>query len=128
MSRIIDQIDAETQQRAEPLRYREGDQVKVHVKIKEGSKERVQVFEGIVIARHWAGVSSTITVRKVSYGVGVERIFPLYSPTVEKIEWLKRSRVRRSRLYFLRNLRGKKARLAEVRDAVEPGPYKRSEA
>jgi large subunit ribosomal protein L19 len=101
MSRIIDQIDAETQQRAEPLRYREGDQVKVHVKIKEGSKERVQVFE---------------------------RIFPLYSPTVEKIEWLKRSRVRRSRLYFLRNLRGKKARLAEVRDAVEPGPYKRSEA
>ncbi len=120
MSRIIDQIDAETQQRAEPLRYREGDQVKVHVKIKEGSKERVQVFEGIVIARHWAGVSSTITVRKVSYGVGVERIFPLYSPTVEKIEWLKRSRVRRSRLYFLRNLRGKKARLAEVRDAKDP--------
>ncbi len=124
MSRILDQIDAETQQRAEPLRYREGDNVKVHVKIKEGNKERVQIFEGIVIARHWNGPSSTITVRKISYGVGVERIFPVYSPSIEKIEWVKRSRVRRSKLYYLRKLRGKKARLPEVRDAVIPAPLK----
>ena len=124
MSRIIDQIDAETQQRAEPLRYREGDQVRVHVKIKEGAKERVQIFEGIIIARHWNGPSSTITVRKISYGVGVERIFPVYAPTVEKIEWVKRSKVRRSKLYYLRKLRGKKARLPEVRDARLPQPLK----
>jgi len=124
MSRILDQIDAETQKRAEPLRYREGDNVKVHVKIKEGNKERVQIFEGIVIARHWNGPSSTITVRKISYGVGVERIFPVYSPSIEKIEWVKRSRVRRSKLYYLRKLRGKKARLPEVRDAAIPQPLK----
>ena len=124
MSRILDEINAETQKRAEPLRYREGDSVKVHVKIKEGSKERVQVFEGIIIARHWNGPSSTITVRKISYGVGVERIFPVYSPSVEKIEWVKRSYVRRSKLYYLRKLRGKKARLPEVRDAKRPEPLK----
>ncbi|MCO4771345.1 MAG: 50S ribosomal protein L19 [Deltaproteobacteria bacterium] len=124
MSQILDQIDAETQKRAEPLRYREGDHVKVHVKILEGSKERVQVFEGIIIARHWNGPSSTITVRKVSYGVGVERIFPVYSPTIAKIEWTKRSLVRRSKLYYLRKLRGKKARLPEVRDAARPEPIK----
>lgn len=124
MSQILNDIAAETQQRSEPLRYREGDHVKVHVKIKEGSKERIQIFEGIVIARHWNGPSSTITVRKVSYGVGVERIFPIYSPSLEKIEWTKRSMVRRSKLYYLRNLRGKKARLPEVRDAKLPEPYK----
>lgn len=124
MSRIIDQIDAETQQRAEPLRYREGDQVKVHVKIKEGAKERVQIFEGIIIARHWNGPSSTITVRKISYGVGVERIFPVYAATLLKIEWVKRSKVRRSKLYYLRKLRGKKARLTEVRDAIVPPQLK----
>jgi len=124
MSQILDQIDRETQQRAEPLRYREGDHVKVHVKIKEGAKERIQIFEGIIIARHWNGPSSTITVRKVSYGVGVERIFPVYAPTVQKIEWTKRSKVRRSKLYYLRQLRGKKARLPEVRDAVLAAPLK----
>lgn len=124
MSRIIDQIDAETQKRAEPLRYREGDNVRVHVKIKEGQKERIQVFEGIIIARHFNGPSSTITVRKISYGVGVERIFPLYSPTIAKIEWKRRSKVRRSKLYYLRKLRGKKARLPEVRNAARPEPLK----
>ena len=124
MSRILNAIDAETQKRAEPLRYREGDNLKVHVKIKEGGKERIQVFEGIVIARHYNGPSSTITVRKVSYGVGVERIFPLYSPSIDKIEWIKRSGVRRSRLFFLRDLRGKKARLIELRDAKAPAPLK----
>lgn len=124
MSRIIDQIDAATQQRAEPLRFREGDNVRVHVKIKEGEKERIQVFEGVVLARHFNGPSSTITVRKVSYGVGVERVFPIYSPTILTIEWTRRNKVRRSRLFFLRNLRGKKARLPEVRNAVAPGPMK----
>ena len=124
MSRIIDQIDAETQQRAEPLRFREGDNVRVHVKIKEGEKERIQVFEGVIIARHFNGPSSTVTVRKVSYGVGVERVFPLYSPAVAKFEWTRRNKVRRSRLYYLRNLRGKKARLPEVRNAVAPEPLK----
>ena len=124
MSRIIDQIDAETQQRATPLRYREGDNVRVHVKIKEGQKERIQVFEGIVIARHHNGPSTTITVRKVSYGVGVERIFPIYAASIDKIEWVRRSQVRRSKLYYLRKLRGKKARLPEVRNATVPEPFK----
>ncbi len=124
MSSIIDQIDAETQQRAEPLRHREGDNVRVHVKIKEGQKERIQVFEGIIIARHFNGPSSTITVRKVSYGVGVERVFPLYAPTIAKIEWTRLSKVRRSRLFYLRKLRGKKARLPEVRNATAPAPLK----
>jgi large subunit ribosomal protein L19 len=117
MSRIIDQIDAETRARATPPTLREGDNVRVNVRIREGSKERIQVFEGIVIGQHSAGASSTITVRKVSYGVGVERIFPVFGPGIESIEWVRRSRVRRSKLYYLRDLRGKRARLAEVRDA-----------
>jgi len=89
----------------------------VHVKIREGDKERIQVFEGVVIRRRGAGASATFTVRKISYGVGVERIFPIESPSVTKVEIKSRGHVRRSRIYFLRDRRGKKARLrSKVRD------------
>jgi large subunit ribosomal protein L19 len=97
--------------------FRAGDTVRVHVKIREGDKERIQVFEGVVIRRRRGGHSATFTVRKVSYGVGVERIFPVESPSVTKVEIKRRGHVRRARLYFLRELRGKKARLrSKVRD------------
>ena len=99
--------------------YRIGDTVKVHVKIREGDKERIQVFEGLVIRTHRAKMGATVTVRKVSYGVGVERIFPIHSPQVEKIEILRRGRVRRSRLYYLRKRVGKAARIREKREAVK---------
>ncbi|QUV81405.1 50S ribosomal protein L19 [Chloracidobacterium sp. D] len=91
-----------------------GDTVRVHVKIKEGEKERIQVFEGIVIARKHGGVRETFTVRKISFGVGVERIFPLHSPSIDKIEVVRRGRVRRAKLYYLRKLRGKAARIREL--------------
>jgi large subunit ribosomal protein L19 len=93
--------------------FRAGDTVRVHVRIKEGDKERVQVFEGVVIQRHRGGIHATFTVRKVSYGVGVERVFPLHSPMVAKIELKSRGRVRRSRLYYLRERTGKKARIRD---------------
>jgi len=97
--------------------FRTGDTVRVHVKIREGEKERIQVFEGVVLRRKQGGHSATFTVRKLSYGVGVERIFATESPTVAKIEIKQRGHVRRSRLYYLRQLRGKKARLrSKVRD------------
>lgn len=94
---------------------RPGDTVKVHTKIKEGEKERIQVFTGIVIRRRGSGLNKTFTVRKVSYGTGVERIFPLHSPLVEKIEIVRRGKVRRARLYYLRERRGKSARIKEKR-------------
>jgi large subunit ribosomal protein L19 len=97
--------------------YRIGDTVKVHVKIREGEKERIQVFEGVVLRTHRAKMGATVTVRKVSYGVGVERIFPIHSPQIEKIEILRRGRIRRSRLYFLRHRVGKAARIREKREA-----------
>jgi len=97
--------------------FRPGDTVRVHVKVKEGDKERIQVYEGVVIRRRRGGASATFTVRKVSYGVGVERIFPVESPIVEKIEIKSRGHVRRARLYYLRDLKGKAARLrSKVRD------------
>jgi large subunit ribosomal protein L19 len=92
-----------------------GDTVKVHVKIKEGEKERIQVFQGVVIGRHNSGAQSTFTVRKVSYGVGVERIFPLHSPIIDQIEVVSKGRVRRAKIYYLRKLRGKAARIKEKR-------------
>ncbi len=95
--------------------FRPGDTVKVHVKIREGDKERIQVFEGVVIRRSRGGVNATFTVRKVSYGVGVERIFPLHSPQIDKIEVVRKGRVRRSRLYYLRDRVGKAARIKERR-------------
>ena len=96
-------------------KFNSGDTVKVHVKIKEGSKERVQVFQGVVISIHRDLSNSTFTVRKISYSVGVERVFMLHSPLIEKIEVVARGRVRRSKIYYLRKLRGKAARIKEKR-------------
>lgn len=93
--------------------FRPGDTVVVNVKVKEGSRERLQAFEGVVLARHNAGVSSSFTVRKISYGEGVERVFPLYSPIVDSISVKRRGKVRRAKLYYLRALRGKAARIKE---------------
>jgi len=92
-----------------------GDTVRVHFKIVEGEKERIQIFEGVVIRKRKGGVGATFTVRKVSYGIGVERIFPLHTPRIEKIEVVNRGRVRRARLYYLRHLRGKAARIKTKR-------------
>ncbi len=94
---------------------RPGDTVRVHVKVREGDKERIQVFEGLVIGQHRGGARATFTVRKVSFSQGVERIFPLHSPIIDKIEVVRSARVRRAKLYFLRKLRGKAARLRERR-------------
>jgi len=93
--------------------FRPGDTVKVYYRITEGEKERVQVFQGVVIRKRKGGTNATFTVRKVSYGIGVERIFPLHSPNIEKIEVVSRGRVRRSRLYYLRDRKGKTARIKE---------------
>jgi large subunit ribosomal protein L19 len=103
-----------SQMRTDLPRFRAGDTVRVHVKIKEGEKYRIQIFEGVVIARKNNGVSSTFTVRKVSLGYGVERIFPVHSPNIEKLEVVKSGKVRRARLYYLRGRRGKAARLKEA--------------
>lgn len=98
-----------------PPLVKSGDTVRVHIKVKEGNKERVQIFEGLVIAvKHGVGLNGTFTVRKISLGVGVERIFPLHSPRIVKVERVKQSKVRRSKLYFMRDLRGKNARLKEL--------------
>lgn len=96
--------------------FRAGDTVKVHVRVVEGGRERVQVFEGVVIARDGAGLRSTFTVRKVSFGVGVERVFPLHAPIIQKVEVTRRGDVRRSKLYYLRERSGKSARIKEKRD------------
>ncbi|SIS91075.1 50S ribosomal protein L19 [Alicyclobacillus vulcanalis] len=95
--------------------FRPGDTVRVHVKVREGGRERIQVFEGVVIRRRGGGISETYTVRKVSYGVGVERTFPVHSPKVDKIEVVRRGKVRRAKLHYLRGLSGKAARIAEAR-------------
>jgi large subunit ribosomal protein L19 len=92
---------------------RSGDTVRVHVKVREGDKERIQVFEGTVIGQHRGGANATFTVRKISFGQGVERIFPLHSPTIDRIEVVRGAKVRRAKLYFLRELRGKAARMKE---------------
>ena len=93
--------------------FRPGDNVKVHVRLKEGEKERIQIFEGLVIARKHGGIAETFTVRKMSSGIGVERVFPLHAPSVAKIEVSRRGRVRRAKLYYIRDLRGKAARIKE---------------
>jgi large subunit ribosomal protein L19 len=92
-----------------------GDTVKVHVKIREGEKERIQAFQGVVISKRKGTTNASFTVRKVSYGIGVERIFPLYSPIIDKIEVMTKGRVRRAKIYYLRKLRGKAARIKEKR-------------
>ena len=103
-----------SQIRTDLPRFRPGDTVRVHVKIKEGDKYRIQVFEGVVIVQKNNGISSTFTVRKVSFGYGIERIFPVHSPIIEKLEVVKSGKVRRARLYYLRGRRGKAARLKET--------------
>jgi len=110
----ITQLERESM-RLEHPRFGPGDTVKVHVKIKEGEKERIQVFQGVVISRRKGTTNATFTVRKVSYGIGVERIFPLHSPIIDKIEVVTRGRVRRAKIYYLRKLRGKAARIREKR-------------
>ena len=95
-----------------------GDTVRVHVKVREGDKERIQIFEGIVIGMHRGGARASFTVRKVSFGQGVERIFPLHSPVIQKLEVVRSARVRRAKLYFLRDLRGKAARMRESKKIV----------
>lgn len=111
---IMEALEKE-QMRVDIPDFKAGDTVRVHAKIKEGEKERVQVFQGVVIRKRKGNTSATFTVRKVSYGIGVERIFPLHSPVIDKIEVVTRGRVRRGRLYYLRNLRGKAARIKEKR-------------
>jgi len=106
MSKIIQKLESEGMETARVPSFRAGETVRVRVRIKEGVKERIQVFEGVIIAWKNAGLQSTMTVRKISYGVGVERIFPIYSPVIERIEWVRRGRVRRAKLYYLRDLRG----------------------
>lgn len=95
--------------------FKSGDTVTVHVRIVEGTRERIQLFEGVVIRRRGGGISETFTVRKISYGVGVERTFPVHTPKIDKIDVVRRGRVRRAKLYYLRDLRGKAARIRELR-------------
>lgn len=108
----LDSIE-QTQLRENIPGFQSGDTIKVHVRIKEGNKERLQVFEGIVIARKHGGARETITVRKISFGVGVERIFPLHATVIDHIDVVRRGKVRRAKLYYLRELRGKAARIKE---------------
>jgi large subunit ribosomal protein L19 len=113
--RAIEQLEKE-QMRMDLPDFRAGDTVKVHVKIKEGEKERIQVFEGIVIRKRQGASRASFTVRKVSYGVGVERIFPTHSPTIDHIDVVQKGKVRRAKLYYLRELKGKAARIREQRE------------
>ena len=117
MSHILDSIDAASL-RTDVPDFRPGDTLKVNVKVVEGNRSRVQVFQGGVIARQGDGIRETFTVRKVSFGVGVERTFPVHSPTLESIEVFPRGAVRRAKLYYLRNLPAKKAKIKQKRDAV----------
>ncbi|TQS75579.1 50S ribosomal protein L19 [Ornithinibacillus gellani] len=114
MQKLLEEITKD-QLRTDHPEFRPGDTVKVHVKVVEGTRERIQIFEGVVIKRQNGGISETFTVRKISYGVGVERTFPVHSPRVAEIEVVRRGIVRRAKLYYLRNLRGKAARIKERR-------------
>jgi large subunit ribosomal protein L19 len=109
---LIEDVVEKTQLVQRPA-MKSGDTVRVHVKVREGDKERIQVFEGMVIGMHRGGVRASFTVRKVSFGQGVERIFPMHSPTIDKVELVRSAQVRRAKLNFLRNLRGKAARMKE---------------
>ena len=115
---ILDAVDAKSLRKDIP-QFRAGDELKIHVRVIEGSKSRIQVFQGIVIRRQGDGVRETFTIRKVSYGVGVERTFPVHTPVIEKIELVKKGDVRRAKLYYLRDLRGKAAKIREKRDGIE---------
>ena len=113
----LDTLDAQSL-RADVPEFRPGDTLKVHVRVVEGSRSRIQVFQGAVIRRQGGGIRETFTVRKVSFGVGVERTFPVHTPVIEKIEVVTRGDVRRAKLYYLRDLRGKKAKIKEKRENV----------
>ena len=113
----LDSIDAASL-RSDVPEFRPGDTVKVHVRVREGNRSRIQVFQGVVIRRQGGGVRETFTVRKVSFGVGVERTFPVHTPVIEKIEVVTRGDVRRAKLYYLRDLRGKAAKIKEKRETV----------
>ena len=115
MNKLVEQITAEAI-RSDIPDFRPGDQVKVHVRVIEGNRSRIQVFAGVVIARNGSGIAEAFTVRKVSFGTGVERTFPLHSPIIEKIEVERHGDVRRAKLYYLRGLRGKAAKIKEKRD------------
>lgn len=115
MTNVIDQIAAQSKRDDVPD-FRAGDTLKVHVNIVEGNRSRVQLFQGVCIKVQGSGIGRTFTVRKVSFGVGVERTFPVHSPVIEKIEVATRGDVRRAKLYYLRNLRGKAAKIKEKRD------------
>ena len=117
MSNVLNELDGASKRDDVPA-FRPGDTVKVHVKVVEGSRSRVQVFQGVVIRRQGGGLQETFTVRKVSFGVGVERTFPLHTPIVEKVEVVTRGDVRRAKLYYLRDLRGKAAKIKEKRDTT----------
>jgi large subunit ribosomal protein L19 len=110
----LQQVESPYIQKARP-EFRSGDTIKVHVRVKEGDKERIQIFQGVVIARRGDGTRETFTVRKISGGIGVERILPLYSPIIDKIEVIRTAQVRRAKLYFLRELKGKAARMKETK-------------
>ena len=113
---ILDALDAQSLRSDIPA-FRAGDTLKVHVRVIEGSRERVQVFQGVVIRRQGGGIRETFTVRKVSFGVGVERTFPVHSPNISEVEVVTRGAVRRAKLYYLRDLRGKAAKIKEKREA-----------
>ena len=113
--KTLDSVDAASL-RSDIPDFRPGDTVKVHVNVVEGSRSRIQVFQGVVIRRHGGGLQETFTVRKVSFGTGVERTFPVHTPIIDKIEVVTRGDVRRAKLYYLRELRGKKAKIREKRD------------
>jgi len=114
MPQPYDHIEKEQLKTDIPV-FKSGDTVRIHVKVREGDKERIQVFQGTVIARKHGGIRETVTVRKISSGIGVERIFPLHSPIIDKIEVVQEGKVRRAKLYYLRDLKGKKARITELR-------------
>ena len=116
MTNLIDQIDAASLRDDVPA-FRAGDTLRVHVRVVEGSRTRTQVFQGVVIARQGGGVRETFTIRKISFGVGVERTFPVHTPIIERIEVVTRGDVRRANLYYLRNLRGKAAKIKERRES-----------
>lgn len=114
INNILSKVE-KNQKRNDLPNFQIGDNVKVHVRIKEGEKTRIQIFEGIVIAKKHSGTRETFTVRKISYGIGVERTFPIHNPNISAIEIIRRNKIRRSKLYYMRALKGKSARLKEIR-------------
>jgi large subunit ribosomal protein L19 len=116
---LLDKIES-AQFRKQPAEFAVGDSVRVHTKVVEGDKERIQIFAGVVIGRRGHGLNEMFTVRRISYGEGVERVFPLYAPMIDSIKLIRHGKVRRAKLYYLRGLRGKKARISEATGATGP--------